>query len=161
MPRSSPLFLPLLILILLAGLSVTGCVRVHRVHGNFLEEEKLHLVQPGMSKDDVVKTLGPPSTYGLFQDNTWIYMGTRESHVAFSQPRLDASRLFSVVFDKDGRVADTKRYEPKPFHDISLSSRETEDLTHRRTIMQAMFGNVGRFNKGDAVKPRIGSAGGL
>ena len=135
--------------------SRTGCLRIHDTRGKFLEDDKIAAVKPGMSQAEVTKILGTPSSYALFRDDTWFYMGVKESHVAFVSPRLDETKILKVTFDKEGKVISSLLDTPEAFQEIDISSRKTNDLSHNRTFLQSIFGNVGRHSTGGAVKPRV------
>ena len=151
---------PLLFSLLL--LTLASCLRTHETRGNFVEDARWQTIKPGMSQVEVAKILGTPTTQGLFRDDLWIYIGSKESHVAFLSPRIDQSRFGYVSFDGEGHVKTAEMAEPQRWNDVSISSDKTPDLSHRKTVMGSIFGNIGRFNRSsEGIKPRVGGARGM
>jgi len=134
-------------------------VRLHHTRGNFADSDKVAEVKVGMTQEEVAKLLGTPTTLAQFKDNVWFYYGTKESTVAFLSPRIDASKVVKVSFDNTGHVTAVETPDLNN-RNVAISSMKTEDLSHRKTFMRSIFGNVGRFNKtSDKVRPRVGGPG--
>ena len=99
-PTSSILRLPLLALVLVAGLSGCGVTRsVNRdtfkpyvpdvVQGNFVSREQREYLRPGMSRAQVRDVLGTPLVSSLFHAERWDYVFTiRRQGVPAQQFRL-------------------------------------------------------------------------
>jgi hypothetical protein len=63
-----------------------------------LNDDTFNAIQPGMTKDDVLRMIGPPRETMAF---------ARLGHVAWDYKYTDAwgyPAIFSVTFDRDGRV---------------------------------------------------------
>lgn len=134
-----------------------GCVRTHNTRGNFINDERIAQIKPGMTQDDVIKTLGTPSFHGIFKDDLWYYYGVKESTVAFLSPRIDDTRVVKVTFDQTGHVSTILKQKGEINPAIVTSNKKTVDLSHKSTLFRKLFGNVGRFSKtNEPMKPRVG-----
>ncbi len=112
-----------------------------------------------MSQEEIAKLIGTPTVLAPFKDNVWLYYGTKESTVAFMSPRIDASKAVIISFDHTGHVISVEAPD-LAIRNVAISSDKTEDLSHRKTFMRSIFGNVGRFNKSsEKVRPRVGGPG--
>jgi outer membrane protein assembly factor BamE (lipoprotein component of BamABCDE complex) len=153
--RSRLTFLILTFALLLSS----GCVRLHHTRGNFVDPDKLAELKEGMSQEEIVRLLGTPTMLSQFKGNVWLYYGTKESTVAFMNPRIDDSKVVMISFDHTGHATSVEVPNLDRRH-VVISSDKTEDLSHRKTFMRSIFGNVGRFNKSsEKVRPRIGGPG--
>lgn len=118
--------------------------------GTMIDSELLSEVRPGMSsRDDVLYLLGTPSAVSSFQGPVWYYIGQRTERVAFFQPEVTERRVVEIAFDESDRVADVRLYGIEDGQEIALVERETPTEGRDFTVLQQLFGNLGRFNVGD------------
>ncbi|EKE73998.1 outer membrane protein assembly factor BamE [Gallaecimonas xiamenensis] len=64
------------LLALTLGLSLSGCGLIYRIdvpQGNYLEQDQIDKLQPGMSQEQVAYVLGTPLLKDSFNDGTWYY----------------------------------------------------------------------------------------
>ncbi|WP_115719423.1 outer membrane protein assembly factor BamE [Gallaecimonas mangrovi] len=64
------------LLALTLGLSLSGCGLVYRIdvpQGNYLEQDQIDKLQPGMTQDQVTYVLGTPLLVDSFKPGTWYY----------------------------------------------------------------------------------------
>lgn len=85
---------------LLVALAVSACVyRPNILQGNYIDEDKLEQVQPGMTRGQVEFLLGTPVVQDTFHEDRWDYVfffkpGDRK----YGRERLSR---FVVYFDGD------------------------------------------------------------
>ncbi|WP_370321874.1 outer membrane protein assembly factor BamE [Oricola sp.] len=73
--------------------------------GFVIDEETLQLVPPGSSREQVLLTLGTPTTKEVFDNEVFYYISqTRRRPVAFMKPKLIDQRILAVYFTEDGTV---------------------------------------------------------
>lgn len=93
-----------------AGLLAAGCTSVPRIpgitpyrieiqQGNFLSQEMVSQLQPGMSKEQVRFVLGTPLVADIFHADRWDYIYWRETPEGKRE-----QRKLAVYFDQ-GRLA--------------------------------------------------------
>ena len=134
------------ILILLSALS--ACAPVINTRGQQSDPDVLAKIEPGStSQRDVKRALGTPSTQGVFRENVWYYMSERTERTAFFAPELLERKIIAVVFDKVGVVEDIVTYTENDKQEIALVARITPTAGNEISIIQQLFGNIGRFAK--------------
>lgn len=134
------------ILVVLSALS--ACTPIVNVHGQQPDPDALAEIEPGSStRRDVEQSLGTPSTAGVFRENVWYYMSERTERTAFLDPELIERKIVAVVFDGDGVVEDIVTYTENDRQEVSLVSRVTPTAGNELSLIQQLFGNVGRFSQ--------------
>lgn len=79
--------------------------------GYVIDQASLDLVPVGSSREQVLLTLGTPSTTATFDNEVFYYISqTRERPVAFMNPRIVDQRVLAVYFGEDGRVSNIAEY---------------------------------------------------
>ncbi|MGE0253893.1 MAG: outer membrane protein assembly factor BamE [Alphaproteobacteria bacterium] len=159
MPRAAIALRPFLRhgLLAAAGVALVACTPVIDTRGHVPEPEAVDKVSVGKTtRDDVQKALGSPSTVGTFQDNVWYYIGEKTKTVAFFTPEILERRIVAVVFDPRGTVSDVVTYTEADGKPIEVVSRVTPTAGQELTILQQLFGNLGRFNAPPVQTPGPG-----
>lgn len=130
--------------------------------GHAVTEDQLRQVTPGVStRADVQAALGSPSQIGTFADNEWYYI----SSVSRVRPARALSvrdrRVVVVAFDGAGAVRELRHVDEAQMPRVAFVPRETPTPGTERSLLQVLFGNIGRVGPGtmgDNQTP--GSAGG-
>lgn len=118
--------------------------------GNLPDPETVLQVQPGVhDRNQVVSILGTPSTVATFEDNTWYYISRRTERIAFFKPEVVDQQVLVVKFDDDGLVSEMKVYGLEDSQEIEPVDRVTPTAGRELTVLQQLFGNIGRFNTAD------------
>ena len=147
-----------LIALTLAGslaFGLTGCAKKVAVRGNMPDPEEVLEVQPGIhDRNDVASILGSPSTVSNFLDRTqgtefenkfWYYIGYRTEQTAFFEPDVVDRSVLIIAFNDNGIVDDTRLYTVEDGKIIDPVTRETPTEGRELTVLQQLFGNIGRF----------------
>ena len=131
---------------------LAGCQDNLQVRGNIPDEEVVAEIRPGVhGRDDIVEMLGSPSTISTFQDTTWYYVGQKSEQFAFLKPEVIERKVLVISFDETGLVGETKTYTLADGREIDPVGRETPTEGRDLTILQQLFGNIGRIPT-DAVQ---------
>lgn len=133
--------------VLLAALA--ACAPRQDYRGVVLDEDKLSQVALGQSSEaQVGALLGSPSTISTFTEwgTTYYYISSETEAVAFLAPELIDQQVVAISFDKDGKVQAIKRYGMKDGKQIAFVDRETPTRGKEMTVLEQLFGNLGRFN---------------
>ncbi len=131
--------------VLTVGLLLGGCAQ-DKVHGNFIDPEVAAEIRPGeQRRRDVVSLLGSPSALSTFEDDTWFYIGHRSPQYAFFNPTVLERRILVISFDENGVVQQTRNLSLADANDISPTDRITPTEGRDLTLLQQLFGNLGRF----------------
>lgn len=139
-------------LIMLAGLAVAfvaACSPRIATRGNAPEPEQLEQIIVGEStKGDVTNILGTPSSVAAFDDNVWLYISRVTETVAFFEPETVDQRVVLIAFDTANRVEILSEYDLEDGKPVIPTNRVTPTAGREITILQQLFGNLGRFSEG-------------
>ena len=91
-----------------AALALAGCappniIRPYRINiqqGNYVSQDMVAQLRPGMTKEQVRYLLGTPLITDIFHADRWDYVYYYEK--AYSKPE---ERKITVLFDKNGRLS--------------------------------------------------------
>jgi len=110
-------------------------------------------VQPGVqNKDQVAELLGTPSTRATFDDKIWYYVSKRTETTAFFAPNITDQQVLVIKFNDSNVVEKVQMYGMGDAYEIDPVGRTTPTYGQKLTFFQQLFGNIGRFTKGD-TKP--------
>ncbi len=114
-------------------------------NGYVLDKDALDLTPEGSSREQVLLSMGTPSTTATFDGEVFYYISQkRERPVAFMKPRLVEQTVVAFYFNKDGVVARRAVYTLKDGQVFDTISRTTptggRDLTF---LQQLLSGGTG------------------
>ena len=132
----------------IAMFAVGGCAATVDQRGDLPSAERLAEIHPGLTKEQVVKILGTPSSMGVFNDNAWYYISRKTSRVSFFDPDVLDQQVFEVNFDNNGTVRDLGHKTVADAREIDPAPGSTPAPGRELTFLEQIIGNVGRFNKG-------------
>lgn len=127
---------------------VSACTPTQSTRGNLVEDFRMSEITPGVStRNNVLKSLGSPTTIAPFDDNVWYYIGQKMEKKGIFDPEVKEERVIAVAFNEEG-IVDTM----EEINSERINVPKVRDKTHTGgneiTIMEQLLGNVGRFNKG-------------
>ena len=141
-PRTRLRLLPLLALVLIA------CEPRLDTHGFMPNSELVSQIQTGeQDKFEVVEVLGSPSTMATFDDDIWYYITQQSRTFAFFKPEIIDQQVLVVRFDEADVVSEINRYTIEDGLIVDPVTRETPTAGKELSILQQLFGNIGRFTK--------------
>ncbi len=134
--------------------------------GNRVTSDQLAEITPGVqTKTDVRAVLGSPTQTGMFGDDQWYYISSSTRQRPAGQFRVSDQQTVVVEFDRGGTVRRVRTLDGADGRDVQMVERETPVPGNERTLLQALFGNVGRFGPGataaqpQQTTPGVGSIG--
>ena len=129
---------------LLMLFSLNSCVSQKLVHGNLPDAQLVSILKVGIdSKKSTTQILGEPTFRGVLGDNSFYYVGTVNSKLAFLDPKLDDQFILELNFDKNNKLKTLYLYDENESIDVSMSSLETKHSGKKLTFLQQIFGNIG------------------
>ena len=141
-PRTRLRLLPLLALVLIA------CEPRLDTHGFMPNSELVSQIQTGeQDKFEVVEVLGSPSSMATFDDDIWYYITQRSRTFAFFKPEIIDQQVLVVRFDEADVVSEINRYTIEDGLIVDPVTRETPTAGKELSVLQQLFGNIGRFAK--------------
>ena len=132
--------------IVFAGL-LAGCSPTVNNHGNTPEPELIQSIRIGSSnRAQIVAMLGTPSAVATFNQESWYYIGSKTSQLAFLPSKILERKVLVIRFDKQGVVRQLERLEKLDGRDIQIVDRKTPTHGRELTILEQLLGNVGKFS---------------
>ena len=130
-------------------LGLAACGGTLQVRGNTPDAEDIAVIEPGVhSRQDIIDLLGSPSTVSTFQDSKWYYIGQKTQEFAFMKPEVVDRSVFVVTFNDSGYVEQTAQYSLADAQEVEPVDRITPTEGRDLTLLQQLFGNIGRFGGG-------------
>jgi outer membrane protein assembly factor BamE (lipoprotein component of BamABCDE complex) len=107
-------------------LALGGCIGETINRGYVLTPETLEQLTVGASREQVLLSLGSPSTTGTLGGEVFYYISQKASRpVAFMNPEITDQRVLAIYFDTDGRVSEVAEYGMKDGKVFDFLSRKT------------------------------------
>ncbi len=111
---------------LLAGLALTGCMGETLTRGYVPSEASLQQVQVGAPREQVLLTLGSPSTTADFGGEVFYYITQKTNRpIAFLNMRVIDQTVLAIYFDENSQVKQIANYGLEDGRIIDLVSRTT------------------------------------
>jgi outer membrane protein assembly factor BamE (lipoprotein component of BamABCDE complex) len=116
------------------------------MRGHAVTPDMLAQVTPGVStRNDVQAALGSPSHAGTFSDESWYYISSSTRLRPARSLAVRDQKVVAVDFDARGTVREVRQIGEQDMRQVNVVSRETPSPGNERTLLQALFGNIGRF----------------
>ena len=127
----------------------TSCSPIVENRGYVFDEKLLDQIKVNETiSNDVMDILGSPSTTSAIDASTWYYIYSKAETVAFYHPTVTDRRVLAVSFDNDNKVNNLKYYGLEEGKIISYVDRTTPTRGRELTVLQQLFGNLGRLGAG-------------
>lgn len=130
--------------LVVASMTVSSCTSMNlgetMYNGYVVDEQSLALIPVGSSREQVLLTMGTPSTTATFDAEVFYYISQkRERPVAFMKPRLVDQTIVAIYFDDKGVIARRASYtqqDGKVFDSISRTTPTGgKDLTFLQQLL--------------------------
>lgn len=127
-------------------LSTAGCSPTVAQRGNMLEDHQIEKVQIGASsKSDVLRLVGSPTTVAPFNEDIWYYIGQETEKRGILDPEVTDERIVAIAFNQEGFVEQISDVDQGRIN-IPIARDKTPTHGNDRTVVQELFGNLGKFN---------------
>ena len=128
---------------------ITSCSPIVENRGYVFDEKRLDQIEINKTiSNDVMDILGSPSTTSAIDASTWYYIFSKAETIAFYRPEVTDRRVLAVSFGDDNKVNNLKYYGLEDGKIISYVDRTTPTRGRELTILQQLFGNLGRLGAG-------------
>jgi outer membrane protein assembly factor BamE (lipoprotein component of BamABCDE complex) len=128
-----------------AALAITACTPITANRGNMVDPEKLAEIKTGTStREEVATKIGSPSHVSTFDETVWYYIGRRTEQFSFLDPEVIDQRVIKITFDDQGVVKTVDKLDTTAARDVDPVDRTTPTYGRETTLLQDLFGNVGR-----------------
>ena len=126
----------------LLAATLAGCGAQIDRHGHVFMDIDLAQVQPGMSKEQVMTTLGSPDTTSSINGDAYYYISTTQKSYAFFKPWEIDRKVVAVYFDRQAMVENVARYGLKDGIVIRYAKDETPARGKDLNVLEQIFGNI-------------------
>ncbi len=130
------------IAIVLASGLLSACSSTTDVfhNGYVMDEQSLQLIPEGSSREQVLLTMGTPSTTATFGNEVFYYISQkRVRRAAFMKPALVEQNILAIYFNKDGVIERKANYTLRDGKVFDTISRTTptggKDLTFLQQLL--------------------------
>ena len=127
------------------GLSAGACTMGEEFQrGYLLDERAVYQVKAGMSAEQVLQTLGSPSTVSTVGNKSWYYISqVSRRPVAFMSERVVDQRVTAVYFDKNLKVERVALYGIQDGKVFDFISRTTAASGADQNFVAQLFRGIG------------------
>ncbi|MEL0246975.1 MAG: outer membrane protein assembly factor BamE [Alphaproteobacteria bacterium] len=123
---------------------LSSCISQKEIHGNLPEAQLVSLLQIGKdNKKTVSNILGQPTFAGTLGDNSFYYVGTVNSKVAFLYPSVHEQYVLELNFDKKDNLKNIYIYDENQSMEVAMSNLETTSSGQKETFLQSLIRNFG------------------
>jgi len=128
-----------------AAFALSACEPRVALRGNAPLESRMQAVNIGIStKRDVAQAIGTPSTVSTFDQNVWYYMSQRRETWAFYDDEVVEHQVLALHFDEGGVLREIEEFDETSLADVNFRDRETPTSGRTMSIMEQLFGNLGK-----------------
>lgn len=137
------------------ALTVAACSSNIAHRGYLAKPGAFGQVREGMPKSEVEGILGSPSTTASvnFQGDSYYYISSTTEQKAFLNAKEIDRQVIAVRFDRNDQVASLGQYGLEDGKVIDINSRTTPTKGRELTILQQLFGNIGKPGPGGIIVP--------
>jgi outer membrane protein assembly factor BamE (lipoprotein component of BamABCDE complex) len=129
------------------GISAAACISEEFQRGYLLDERAVQQVKPGMNGEQVLQTLGTPSTVSTVGNKSWYYISqTSRRPVRFMGESVTDQRVLAVYFDRNLKVERTALYGVQDGKLFDFISRTTPASGQDQNFVGALFRGIGSLN---------------
>ncbi|MBP2560793.1 outer membrane protein assembly factor BamE (lipoprotein component of BamABCDE complex) [Neorhizobium galegae] len=127
-----------------ASITVSGCTSMQigdtMYNGYVVDQKSLELIPVGSSREQVLLTMGTPSTTATFDTEVFYYISQKRTRaVAFMKPKIVDQTVLAIYFDKDGVVARRANYTMQDGKVFDTISRTTPTGGRDLTFLQQLL----------------------
>ncbi|MBV8850295.1 MAG: outer membrane protein assembly factor BamE [Methylobacteriaceae bacterium] len=115
--------------------------------GYMAADSGLNQVKPGMAAEQVLSTLGTPSTTSTVGGDAWYYVSQRiERRFRFLNPSVTDQRVIAVYFNKQKKVERLANYSLEDGQVVDVLDRTTPTAGSERGFLQQMLTGLLKFS---------------
>ena len=128
------------------GVALSGCIGEAIRHGYQIDQAALAAVKPGMSAEQVLQTLGTPSTVSTVGNKSWYYISQNTSRtVMFLGERVDDQKVTAVYFTPSFKVERVALYGLQDGKVFDFIERTTPTSGQDRAFLSQLFRGLTRY----------------
>ncbi len=137
-----------------AGATLSGCLGYDGdvIHGYQLDPQAASDVKPGQTAEQVLVTLGSPSTTSTVGGTAWYYISQKSDRsIAFMKPTVTDRKIYAVYFDKGKKVERIANYGLQDGKVVDFATGTTPTFGADSSVLKSLFFN---FNPLQSFMPK-------
>ena len=126
-----------ILFIFIPNCSLNEVVNHHGVH--FLEKKQEKLILKKSNKNDILNSLGPPSTKSTFDNDLWIYLERKESKssiVTLGKRKLIVNNILILELDELGILVKKNFLDKDDMNKLKFSKNKTDVISSKDSFIQ-------------------------
>ena len=144
--------LPCITIVLCVALSACIASRSY-TRGNLPDPERLSELVPGeTTRDDILASLGSPSSVNTFGSEAWYYISEKVEVVAFLSPKVLERKVLIVEFNPKSQMTQVVTLGLEAGRELIHAERITPTFGQELTVLDQIIGNFNRFKTGKRTK---------
>ncbi|MCC7259561.1 MAG: outer membrane protein assembly factor BamE [Alphaproteobacteria bacterium] len=136
--------------------TITACSPQAENRGHVRDSTATEQVKAGVSRMEVMRLLGSPSSQSSFGEDVWYYISSVSERTAFFKPKVAEQSVLAVHFDKNGMVSTTEEYRTEDGKRVDFAKDTTPTGGQATGVINQLLGNMGRFNNGKQIDSMSG-----
>tara|TARA_B110000014_G_C19785437_1_gene408248 strand:- start:37 stop:492 length:456 start_codon:yes stop_codon:yes gene_type:complete len=138
----------LLLILTLSIFCLPACQRqeVIKTHGiSYLEKREKLVTINATNKNDVIRLLGHPSSKGMTNNNTWIYIErtkTRGKFLKLGRNYLKKNNVLVLEFDTYGIVSKKEFYDKNHMKKVKFAKVITENDLRKENFVYSFLSSI-------------------
>ena len=127
---------------------VTNCSieKVSKHHGIYhLENKHQKLILSKTNKNDIISLLGPPSTTGTFDNDSWIYVEMEKSNTSLftlGNKKIIKNNVLILEIDDKGLLAKKDFLNIDKMNDIKFTEGTTSNIYKKNTFVYEFLSSM-------------------
>jgi len=137
----------MILAVMAIGLVLAACSPIMRYHGYAPGDEALAQIEVGRdTRESVAQKIGLPGMGGVIEGSGWYYVQSDWRQMGPRAPVEVARQVVAITFDQRDVVTNVERFGLADGEIVALSRRVTDTGPRGLTVLQSIFGVLGRFS---------------
>ena len=133
----------IILLIFISNCSLNKVVKHHGVH--FLDKKQQKLILNSTNKNDILDTLGPPSTESTFDNDVWIYIERKETKstiATLGRRKLMVNNVLILEINDKGVLVNKEFLNKDDMNAIKFSKRKTNVISSKDSFIYEFLSSL-------------------
>ena len=127
-----------------AALTLAGCGE-QSTRGHIFDEELIAKIKPGIDGQQVLQTIGTPSTVSTVGNQTWYYISQDTVQtLKFMKPTVTNQRVLAIQFTKNLKVESVNNYGMQDGKVFDFTTRETPTGGSELSVVKQLLRATGQ-----------------
>ena len=131
------------IFFIVSNCSLKKVVKHHGVPN--LEKKQKTLIVNASNKNDIIKTLGQPSSKSKFDNDIWIYIERKQTQSKiknFGRMKIYKNDILVIDIDKYGILKNKEFYNMSDMNDLKIVKSKTEAVYNRNSFIYQFMSSM-------------------